>query len=126
MFLVITTGGCVFGSYSNLAIPVQSSKKKYTYLLNDPDFFVFSLVNDTHDDPQKFTRKKPGKTICVWSDNQKCIFSVKRFFRLARRGPSAVDKKFKSDYVPVPTRKHYHFTGSSSFEPSKIVVLQWV
>ncbi|ELP93450.1 protein NUF1, putative [Entamoeba invadens IP1] len=125
MIIAITTSGFVFGSYNSMTFPI-APKKRYSYLNNDQNFFIFSLFNRNHDEPQRFKRKKNGKTVCVWSEgDKKTMFSVKRFYRIHKTGRSEILKKFVLEYQNVPETKHLYFTGEGTFDLSRLVVLRW-
>ncbi|EAL45620.2 calponin homology domain protein, putative [Entamoeba histolytica HM-1:IMSS] len=126
MVIIITTDCYIFGSYNSLQIP-NAPQKKYKYLMNDPEFFIFSLKGyNLYDSPKKFMRKKPGKTSCVWASSQnKVLYSVKRFYKLNKMSASLFTKKIAIEYNDVPEMKHLYFTGSVNFAIGRMIISQW-
>ena len=127
MVIVITSMGNIFGSFSSIPFPSEINGQKE--INDDPNFFVFSLIN-----PMRFkVKSKKNCGIVVFPNYSKeWIFATKNCFSLRLNNKSAMSDKFLEFYTPVekysdPIENDLFVMGvfPETFELSKVIVLEW-
>ena len=129
MVVVVTNEGNVFGCFSSLTLPMP--EKKDAWLVDDMNYFVFTLVNPSNTPPTRFLLKHPGTQSVMISPNvsRKWVFANNTGFGLKQNDQSYVAENFTKWYNDPTGMGADIFTGShfpSTFKISKLIALEWV
>ncbi|KAL7711647.1 TLDc domain-containing protein [Entamoeba marina] len=129
IFLVETTDGNVFGSYTGTRVPSVKHIENNTFFGKDSSFFVFTLKNPHNTKPQKIMKRDCNKTMMFWNESNEfdAIISAILCFRISGTGKSMIMSQFSEFYEDLTGIGDDLFTGChepDTFSLNRLVVLK--
>ena len=128
MILIVSDNGSIFGCFNSFEIP--KAQKEDQWIIDDNDFFVFTLRNKQKTQPMKFTLKEGIEKSLVISPNTSrlWIIATHACFGLKQMDKNYIANNFCENYNCPSDITEDIFVGChfpSTFIISKVYAIQW-